>query len=202
MSQSRTSLLLLVAVLVATAFWARRTQAPVSLTPTSTVAPSGTASPDGAMPYMPRTVDADELHWVGFYEGSYGYGPRHSGGSHPVGKAGVKVDRPGKTVALVLTAYEPISWQVEVAPGSKVNTVILSGYYKQQLSGVGPKTLVFQSSYETPGPFHYFYAYRKDDKDNPFAESETMVRQLTGLKPASFQGAYAAEHVVDVTRKF
>ena len=113
MSQSRVSLLFLVVALAATAFWARRSPAPAMPTASSTATEptaSGTAVPAIKEPFMPRTVDADELHWVGFYEGFYGNGPGHSGGVHPVGSAKVNVNRPGKKIGLVLTAYEPILW--------------------------------------------------------------------------------------------
>ena len=80
--------------------------------------------------------------------------------------------------------------------GTHVSTVILSGYYKQQVSGLGPKIPVYQSSYESPGQFHYFYAYSKEDET--FAEAETMVRQLAGWKPDRFQGAYAPDGVVEI----
>lgn len=131
-------------------------------------------------------VQADELHCVGIYEGDYGNGPTHSYKFHPTGKALVQVDRPGRTVALVLTAYEPTLWTVRVSPGTRVTDVILSGYHEQTATGLDPDTRVMQSSYDRPGPHHYFYF----DTTEPVPEERPSVQRLTGMAPTSLETTY------------
>ena len=144
--------------------------------------------PDGAR--TSTALQADELHCAGIYEGTYGNGKTHSFRFHPTGRATVSVERPGKTVALVLTSYEPVIWSVQAGPGTRISDIILSGYYKQSVEGA-EKARVSCSSQEVPGSFPYFLLY--GDDTNAGLES---VRALTGMPIANMHQSYVAPNPI------
>lgn len=128
-----------------------------------------------------------EFHAVGVYSGNYHGGP--SPNNLP-GEAVVNVNRPGKLVTLFLSAYEPVHWQVNVADGTRVEKVILGGYYAQSLSGLGSEVEIIQAF---PGGNYgqSFYAGYEIDS-NQFRQTLPIIYAITGMQLSSFQGAYTA----------
>jgi hypothetical protein len=82
----------------------------------------------GATPIPPGA--GIEFHMVGFYEGD-------GATSTTPGTATVEVDRPGSVVALILNAYEPITWTITQTAGTNVLAVIAYSYEPQTLNLVG-----------------------------------------------------------------
>ena len=72
-----------------------------------------------------------ELHAVGIYEGH----GRVRGQDHG-GKARVHIDRPGKSVSVVLTAYHKPLWMVTFSAQTTIERVILGGYERQMVEGI------------------------------------------------------------------
>ena len=125
------------------------------------------------------TSEKPELHVVGVYESAGG-------------KASVKVDRPGKLVTLVLSSYEPVTWDVSVAPNSQVAQVVLGGYHRQAVKGLPDGVQIVEAFYkggDRTKRFHHSYSIDS-------AYFRPMVRalhRLTGLQISSFQGTYASD---------
>lgn len=140
-------------------------------------------------PYQPPKSDQPEVHVVGLYEGEYPPGVRHMGNFHPQGAAAVKVTDIARPVILVLCSYEPVKWQVDVAPGVKLDSVVVSGYYAQEVAGLPEKTRVGMHI-QADGSPDYFFAYRKTELDS-YPRMEAKVKALTEREPASFLGTYA-----------
>jgi hypothetical protein len=79
-----------------------------------------------------------ELHVVGIYTGA-----APGGGvslNNEQGDAAVRVNRPGKRVTLVLSAYEPVVWHLTAGDATVVDRIILGGYYRQRVEGVGSES--------------------------------------------------------------
>lgn len=68
---------------------------------------------------------SDELHVIGIYEPLI---RRGADGEIRSGEVTVFVDRPGRTVTLVLAAYERVGWVVSTTPDTKVERIILGGH--------------------------------------------------------------------------
>lgn len=81
----------------------------------------------------PNGSDGDEfqgeIHLVAIYEGEGGVR------NHETANASVIVDRPDEDLILVLSAYEPTTWFVDVL-GGRVEKVILAGNYRQEVVGL------------------------------------------------------------------
>ena len=105
-----------------------------------------------------------------------------------------------RPVVLVLTAYEPVTWNVE-APKGAVVRVIASGYHKQTVEGLDRNVPVTLISHEA-GDEDSFFAFRKeagpDDGEHERAETKKQyerlverVRELTKEDIKEFRGDYA-----------
>lgn len=93
---------------------------------------AGPASPAAAQP-PPSQDDGRELHVVSIYEGF-----NRSGGVIHGDRAEIVVDRPGRTVSLFLAAFHPMTWLLTVAPGTKVDRVVLGGTKPGAVRGLPP----------------------------------------------------------------
>jgi hypothetical protein len=140
------------------------------------------ASLAAAAPVPQPNLD-HEVHVVGLSEGVTRTGDQIHGG-----KAAVRVDRPGKTVTLVLTAYDSVTWDVTFTPQTRLGKVILGGYHRQAVRELPRHISVVEAFSENrPGLPAVRYCYRIDS-----AALRPMVRQihdLTQQEIASFQGS-------------
>src|SRR6185503_731703 len=75
-----------------------------------------------------------ELHAVSVYSGNV---DGSASQNHEQGQAAVTVDRPGTHVSLFLGSYEPVVWYVSATSGTIIEKVILGGYYRQRVEGLG-----------------------------------------------------------------
>lgn len=128
-----------------------------------------------------------ELHVVAVYEGV--------GDSaflnHRRGRVRVTVGPRPRPVVLALSAYEPVQWEVTVAPGARLERVILSGYHDQRILGL-PDGVAVQSIVPGCG-----YAYGWEVEHNSGGGDHRILldslRAASGLTETSFQGCYRGE---------
>jgi hypothetical protein len=123
---------------------------------------------------------AAELHVIGVYEGEYPPGVQHAAGFHPQGKAAVKVFASSTPVILVVTAYEPVRWKIEVEEGGTIAQLVLAGYHDQEVEGLPASVPVIKRK---------FFTYDPGDDEFPQIREELLA--LTGKPIASFQGVYS-----------
>ena len=96
-------------------------------------------SMSGFSPASAELLDANtDLYILGVYEGD----------RHKYGKVTVFLGAHPRPIALVLTAYESVDWQIELEPGAQLERVFLSGYHTQSISGIPPYIPVLSSSHE------------------------------------------------------
>src|SRR5262245_35988779 len=140
----------------------------------------------------PRAADRQEtsreLHVVGLYEGFTKTDRKVHGG-----KALVTVQRPGKRVTLVLTAYDSVTWEVTAGPSTQVEEVFLCGYHRQAVKGLPKGVKVVEAFREDrKGDLSLaFYTYRLDSPQ--FRALAEALHRKTGLKVSSFYGNYRAK---------
>lgn len=115
----------------------------------------------------------------------------HSAGNHPTGEATVHVKRTTPHV-LVLSSYEPTRWTLDVAPGARLERVILNGYHAQSLASVPAGVTVENRS--DAGHYLSACAYKWPD-DNQGCNTQglmTRLEQLTSHAVTDFAGCYRA----------
>ena len=84
----------------------------------------------------------------------------------------VAVNSPKKPVVLMLGAYEPTIWNIGWSEGTNILAVLVSGYHRQVVSGLGKQTPLLISTYDNRGPCNYFYVTNdKLDSLNPKARN-------------------------------
>ncbi len=136
----------------------------------------------GALPVPPTA--GIELDVVGFYEGA-------NPTSSTPGTADVVVDRPGSVVALLLNAYEPITWTITATPGTAVIAVISYSYEPQVIVTTAvPNAAVLQLSYAGNGDGTYFGVAGSDLTARLTANTWCLER--LGLFATTFTGDYSA----------
>jgi hypothetical protein len=112
----------------------------------------------------------------------------HSYGNHPTGTATVHVRRTVPHV-LVLSSYEPTQWTLDVAPGARIERIILNGYHAQTLSGVPAGVPVVDRS----GPGYLSACAYKWPGDDQGCNTQGLVSGVEGLTSrelTAFAGCY------------
>ena len=157
------------------------TPRPVAATPPSDI--DASASP---APPSPETAPAGQIDVptdarvlaIGIYEAADGV---HSfNGPRKAGTVQVFVMKSARPIVLVLSSYEPVNWNLQLQDGAKVSHVLLSGYHASQVFGAR------EASIESIGTQ---YAYQRGSVQ--FETLDGLVRQFTGKRIGSFQGAYS-----------
>ena len=110
---------------------------------------AGSGAPD-ARAKIPEVVPISpqaEIHAVDVYEG----GP---------GGVSLKITRSGPPVVVLLMAYDPVRWRLDVAPGVVLEKVVAMGYHAQRLESVPASAQTISWSRANPDP-RIFYYYGK-----------------------------------------
>ncbi|WP_413167321.1 hypothetical protein ACL6C3_11585 [Capilliphycus salinus ALCB114379] len=159
---------------------------PVPLTPISPTATCGVGGSGNFSAFVPPTSGDKELHLVGVYESH----PHHSGNNHPMGEAQVRVTRQGKPMILALSSYEPVNWKIDIAPGVKIEKIIVNGYHDQKVTGVSGVPIE-EYSYKETGKFLGDFLYDWNSANNQGTGGlVSQLNQLTETELTSFQGCY------------
>ena len=96
----------------------------------------------------------------------------------------VAVNQPDAPVVLMLGAYEPTVWSVGWTPGTRILAVLLSGYHRQEITGLPASVPVRTSTYDNRSRCEHFYVAPKNaGKLNPIARS-VFGRPVDMLYPA------------------
>lgn len=100
----------------------------------------------------------------------------------------VRVGKTAKPLLLVLSAYEPVHWALQVQAGADLRGVIASGYHAPTVSGIGASGLLVQTSHDRPQPgCPYFLAYEGDH----LASASRRVKDWTTHPIHRMQRRYA-----------
>jgi hypothetical protein len=116
-----------------------------------------------------------DLYMLGVYEGH----------NHKYGKVTVFVAPQDHPIALLLTAFESVDWQIELEPGARLAKVFLNGYHEQHVSGLPSDVPVQSHSYDQRSP-NYMYGH---DNGSCFTILD-KARQLYGASPRQYLCQY------------
>jgi len=125
----------------------------------------------------------EKLHAIGIYEAE---DARNRTGGRGVGEVSVRVTQPGTT--LLLMAYEPVRWRIELAPGAKLTRAVAMGYHRQEILGAPAGAEIVAVSHEQPrGSLTPLLFYGQREKENAY---QARAAQLFGRVPDSTQASY------------
>ena len=115
--------------------------------------------------FVPMAFSQDvQVYSVGIYAGKETLGQVQLDDSgHTVTRIPVVVNKPGETVAILCTAYDPVVWDISWTEGTKISSVVASGYHGQAVVGIPETTPLQIGTYETGGDFRYFYILGAED---------------------------------------
>ncbi|MEP9319618.1 hypothetical protein ABKS89_20940 [Pseudomonas sp. LABIM340] len=102
----------------------------------------------------------------------------------------VFINRPGKSVLVVLTSYEKIAWKVSAGDGTLIKGILISSYEPSSV-----RSNIQVPVYRTKLP----YSYQKDSAG--FASLLNGVNRLFGIQKVDvFRGEYSLPNVITVDR--
>lgn len=102
----------------------------------------------------------------------------------------VLIDRPGKSVLLVLTSYDKIAWQVHASSETRIKGIVVSAYERPSVH-TGIAVPIFQSKLP--------YSYEKNSGN--FAGLLRGLHQLFGITQVdAFRGQYALPNSITIDR--
>lgn len=138
--------------------------------------------------FSSRVAQDVDLIFVSVYEADSG----HGGGSHPMYPANVTIEDGGsKPIVLLLSSYEPVRWDLTVAPGIEIREVILNGYHEHDFTGVDPSLVTNKSgSGNYLAACGYSYPYSGGGCDTSVLID--TVEDFIGLSLSIFAGTYNA----------
>ena len=142
--------------------------------------------------------ESAEIHVVGVYEGETEEQVHRSNRNRQRNTIKVNAPRSGNPIVLVLSAYSPVHWDVQLRKGSNVERVILSGYHAQVVSGLNPGTPLFDIQRSKQRSIRLPYAYKKDSRN--YHMLNTKLKELTGKDIKQFYGNYRGnEYTLNTT---
>ena len=133
---------------------------------------------------LPRSQEL-EIHAIGLYEGKAS--PEIDGRG-----ARVRVTMKHAPLILCLTAYEPVTWMLEIEDGVDLRQVILGGN-RGTATGLPDGTPIADYSRARETGKHISYAYKKVDEDEGSRAYDQLcdgLESITGLRPVTFDGDY------------
>ena len=131
---------------------------------------------------------------VGVYEGAGTASVELEDSSNPAGRVDVIVNRPDKPVVLVLSAYQPVVWELATTSETELAGVIVSGYHTQRVRGINAATPLRATSHKGPG--HCDEPFQAYEEGADFQKANQVVANLLGREIDTFNGAYRAERFV------
>ena len=142
----------------------------------------GAREPAGS---TPPTCGAAEVHVIGVYETR----DDHDFNAHPIGDGHLRIERAGHH-RLVLSAYEPTRWHLDLAPGAIVDAVHLVGYHAQTLAQSGIP--ITYDTYEQGGESACGYSWPYDGEGCDTNQLLSLARARAGSDITTFNGCYHA----------
>lgn len=120
---------------------------------------------------------------------------------HEATQIDVAANSAGKPVVLLLGAYEPTIWNVSWTEGTNIVAVLVSGYHRQVVAGLGKSTPVLVSTYDNRGPCGHFYVTPEQlERLNPLSR-RLFGRPVDMVFPAR-DGKVTVGDPISATKKF
>lgn len=133
-------------------------------------------------PTLSRIARAAHVEAVCVYEAVVVREPGTEQVQEPVS---VLVRHTPRPVVLVLSSHRTVRWEIVVAPGARLNAVLLSGYGESTVVGAGDALIASIGG---------FYAYKRGSPEYRHLESEVL--RCTGRNIDGFQSEYAGDRFV------
>ena len=144
------------------------------------VKPANTTSQGAAVvPMLQKLPDDVRVEAIGVYEGELPPGQQRGFRERVAGTVNVSVGETPRPVALLLSSYDPVKWNIIAASRARLTTVLLSGPAESQVLGLrGVEVTRIGSA----------YAYQLGSRG--YGGLDQASRQYTGRPIERFQGQY------------
>ncbi len=156
----------------------------------------------GKQPRMPQTVPSTALdkmqvhtlHAVAVYDGT-AVRPTSHPIETPQGIIHLKVESTREPITLFLMSYYPVDWRVSAAPGARIGSVILRGYYRQTIRGLDNSVPINLASAED-GQWEEMFPRTLVTSRDGLLDFKAYVRSMVGVEPVTVQSIYTGNSMV------
>jgi hypothetical protein len=109
--------------------------------------------------------------------------------NHKIGQIDLYAAESGPPLILIVSAYDPVIWDVSGVPPNRIRAVLATGYYDQMVTGLPKSVPVRTNSYSTPDARcgRFSHAYKGGIE---LDELVRTVQLIFGRNPDGFQGSY------------
>jgi len=137
-------------------------------------------------PFQPPQPKTPVLHAIGMYRGHIANANAKRINNRLQGSAKVRVQQTGQPIVLLLAAYEPVKWIVEIDEGVEITKAFISGYHPQEVEGL-PADLKVEN-FSTPATRSKIgYSTAAGNQGHELFASRVKVS--IGMTLQTFQGA-------------
>lgn len=82
------------------------------------------------------------------------------------GRMIVRVEDPGRSVALILGCYEPTAWEIQLGPDTELAAVVLAGYHRQRIINLPESVPLVSGSYDDHRCWSMYYSNKAEQLAN------------------------------------
>ena len=131
---------------------------------------------------------------VGTYQGGLLLDGQVDRKGHEIRSVALHASPKGRPLFLVLSAYDPVVWDLRGVPKQRLRAVHVSGYHVQSVRGAGdrPVQITTYPTTDSACGSSYTYAYRGGPK---LERLDRSIRRLAGRGIDRFTGDYAHKRV-------
>ena len=147
------------------------------------VKPASAASQGRAVPMLQKLPNDVRVEAIGVYQGELPGGRQRTFQERVAGTINVSVGETPRPVALLLSSYEPVKWNIVAASQARIAAVLLSGPPESQVLGVRGVEVTRVGS---------GYAYQLGSRG--YGGLDQASRQYTGRPIERFQGQYSGSN--------
>lgn len=156
----------------------------------------GTASeqPQGTSCLSPSVAQGARILAVGTYEGGLPVARLATHEGHEVKAVAIHVPARGGPLVVVLSAYDPVVWDLRDVPKNRLRAVFVSGYHAQAVAGAGSRP-VRVTTYLKPNKAcgEAAYAYKGGKS---LDRLDALVRRVFRRGIDGFTSGYTLKHVL------
>ncbi len=151
----------------------------------------GPKEKDEKLPVLPESdkfkdlPDNTEIISLGLYSGRHEDGGSCGHGDNRQCSIRVTINKKDRPLFLVLSAYEPSTWKLEIEEGVQLEGVLVSGMYEQSVQGVpGNIKVINYSSRDLDYDVRFYMS--DDDNVKNLTKMNAGLKVLTGKKAEKF----------------
>ncbi len=146
-----------------------------------------------------------EVHAISVYQGKLTTAQRHNltyrSKKKPQGKVQIIIHETDKPIMLLLSAHNPVLWDVILKPGAQVKTIVAMGRHTQRVSTTNADDIIVQYLEHHFLKSHGIISMNYKSGGNHDLDIDDFTKKIAGKLPTTFQGSYEPESAFQISKQ-